>query len=432
MSSETGSDNTPQAEEHDAYAAWRHRNFRLFVCGFVLIWMAGQLVSIAVEWEIYLRTGSALALGWIGLVQALPVIALALPAGHLADRFNRRTIVLIGMAVTTLTSTGLMLVSWFELPAVWIYTLILAEAIARAVGWPARSALLPQLIPTKDFSNAVTWNSSFIQVSSVVGPAVGGMLVAWSVSFTFGLAAALRLVSMALLFGLTIQYAARTAGSMNVRNLVAGIRFVWRTKLILATITLDLFAVLFGGAVYLLPIYAKDILNVGAVGFGFLRAAPAIGAVVMALYLAHRRPMQRPGWALIWAVIGFGAATIVFGVSRWFVLSLAMLAVTGALDNISVVVRHTLVQVLTPDSMRGRVSAVNNVFISSSNDLGGMESGITAHWWGPAASVVVGGVATILVVVGVAAVWPQIRRIKALHLLEPVAEDQAATVSRVE
>jgi hypothetical protein len=203
---------------------------------------------------------------------------------------------------------------------------------------------------------------------------------------------------------------------MTLKSLVAGIRFIGQTRLILATITLDLFAVLLGGATALLPIFARDILDVGPTGLGWLRAAPSLGALLMAIFLAHRRPLRRAGRDLLWAVTGFGAATVVFGLSRSFLLSLAMLALLGALDNISVVVRGTLVQVLTPDAMRGRVSAVNAIFISSSNELGGFESGITADYFGPVASVVGGGIGTMLVVAIVALIWPEVRRLGPLHM----------------
>jgi drug/metabolite transporter superfamily protein YnfA len=205
---------------------------------------------------------------------------------------------------------------------------------------------------------------------------------------------------------------------------VAGIRFVWQTKLILATITMDLFAVLLGGATYLLPVYAKDILHVGPLGLGFLRSANAVGAMCMAIAMVHLPPMRRAGVALLWAVAGFGLATIIFGLSQWFWLSLLMMFVVGALDNVSVVVRHTLVQMLTPDSMRGRVSAVNGVFIVASNDLGGLESGVVAWLFGPVVSVVAGGVGTILVVLGAMRLWPQILGLGSLHAIRPAADEE--------
>lgn len=424
----------PDGPSHDAYAAWRHVNFRLYLGGFVLVWIAQQMITLAVEWEIYTRTAAstseaAMALGWVGLTQALPVILLALPAGHLADRCSRKAIVILSTGVNFAASGVLVMAAMWDWPLAWVYGVILVEACSRAVGWTARGALLPQLVPEQEFANAATWNSTAFQVAAMTGPAVGGLLAALSVPLALVVAMVLQLGSVAMMAGLRPMETERRREPITVRSLMGGVRFVRRTPLILATITLDLFAVLLGGAVYLLPIFSKQILHTGAVGFGALRAAPAVGAVAMALWLAHRRPMRRPGSAMLWAVAGFGVATVVFGVSRWFWLSAAMLAVTGALDNISVVVRHTLVQMLTPDEMRGRVTAVNNVFISASNDLGGLESGFTAAVMGPIAAVVAGGIGTVLVVVGAAAIWPELRRVPPLHELRPVAEELDAEFS---
>ena len=239
---------------------------------------------------------------------------------------------------------------------------------------------------------------------------------------------ACRLPAVAGITMMHYRQAERPAQSISWQSVLAGIRFVWNTKLILATITLDLFAVLLGGATYLLPIYAKDILHVGPTGLGFLRSADAVGAICMAMTLAHRPPLRSAGATLLWAVAGFGAATIVFGLSQWFLLSLGMMFLVGALDNISVVVRHTLVQMLTPDEMRGRVSAVNSVFIVASNDLGGLESGLTAWLFGPVISVVGGGVGTILVVLAAMLLWPQILAIGSLDAIRPVDVPESAEV----
>ncbi len=385
----------------------------------MLVWLAQQIATVAVDWEIYTRTNSAMALGWIGLVQALPIIVLALPAGHLADRYSRKAIVILCAAISTAAIAALVAIVALKLPELWIYSLVLLDAMARAIGWTARGSLMPQLVPSKIFTNAVTWNSTTYQIAAVIGPAMGGGIIAWSVPGAFAASAAMQFVSVLLMLGLRPIASERSTEPATLRTLLAGVRFVIGTPLIAATISLDLFAVLLGGAVYLLPIYAKDILHVDATGFGMLRAAPAIGAVTMAMFLAHRPPMRRPGVALLWAIVGFGVATIIFGVSRWFWLSMLMLALTGAFDNISVLVRHSLVQLLTPDKMRGRVTAVNNVFIGASNDLGGLESGFTAAWFGVIPSVVAGGVGTILVVLAANAIWPQVRKLGALHELRP-------------
>ena len=288
----------------------------------------------------------------------------------------------------------------------------------------ARQALLPSLVPEKVFPNAVTWNSSIFETSSVVGPFFGGLVVAWSfaafnsawIAYTFTMIG--QSVYLLFLFMIPKRAVTRHAG-VNDRGFTAGLKFVWRTRVVLAAMTLDLFAVLLGGATYLLPVFAQDIFKVGPIGFGLLRLAPAAGALSMAMFQAHRPPMKKAGRSLLWAVAGFGLATVLFGLSRNFIFSLAMLAFTGAFDNISVVVRHTLVQLKTPDSMRGRVSAVNNVFIGASNELGGFESGLTAKWIGAVGSVVAGGIGTLLVVALAAITWPEIRRFGSLHDAAP-------------
>jgi MFS family permease len=286
---------------------------------------------------------------------------------------------------------------------------------------PARAALLPQVVPAEALGNAITWNSSGWQIAATVGPGLAGLVIAVTkrASWAYLLAALGALACAALVASIRPRAPARHREPISLNSLLAGLRFVYRTKLIFATLTLDLFAVLLGGATILLPVFAKDILEVGPVGLGCLRAAPSIGALVMAVILAHRPPLRRAGPTLLVAVAGFGAATIVFGLSRDPTLSFLMLALAGALDNISVVVRHTLVQVLTPDAMRGRVFAVNSIFISSSNELGAFESGISAEWFGPVISVVGGGIGTILVVLGVMALWPQVMRLGQLHAVKP-------------
>jgi MFS family permease len=271
-------------------------------------------------------------------------------------------------------------------------------------------------VPHHLISNAVAWNSSGWQIASVGGPALGGVLYASiGPEGAYFITASLALCCAVLIAGTRPRQEARVEVDRSLSSLLAGVRFVWRTKPILATITLDLFAVLFGGARVLLPLFATEVLHIGKLEFGLLFAAPALGALIMALAMAHRPPLRRPGVALLWAVTGFGAATIVFGLSTNFYLSFVMLALTGALDNISVVVRGTLVQVLTPDEMRGRVSAVNAVFIGSSNELGDAESGLTAHWFGLLVSVVGGGIGTILVVAAVRFLWPEVVRLGPLH-----------------
>jgi MFS family permease len=299
-----------------------------------------------------------------------------------------------------------------------LYGVLIVSSAATVMGRPARGALMPQLVPIWAFNNAVTWDSSIFQVATVLGPMLaGGIIYFAGVRPVYAMNAACIMAFGILV--LMLRPAQQFDPKHIDRSLVAGVRFVWRTRIILATITLDLFAVLLGGAVYLIPVYATEILHVGPAGFGALRAADAFGAIVMAMILAHTPPMKKAGRAMLLAVAGFGAATIIFGLSRNFWLSLLALVLVGACDNISVVVRHTLVQVLTPDPMRGRVSAVNNVFIGASNELGGLESGLTAHWFGPITSVVGGGIGTILVVLGIAALFPEIRHFGSLQDARP-------------
>jgi MFS family permease len=424
------------SEEHDAYAALRHPGYRRLLSGAVLASLAAEAQAVAVGWELYRRTGSALTLGLAYLAQFLPVLLLALPAGQTADRFNRKGVFQLAVGAAALASLGLAALSATQGPIALVLVCLLLSGAARAFAAPARSALLPQVVPPEALANAVTWNSSGWQLANVAGPALGGVVLAVSAPAVYLLAAACSAACIVLLIPVRPREVARAPASRSLASLLAGARFVWRSELLLAAITLDLFAVLLGGAVALLPVYAADILGVDEVGLGCLRAAPALGAMLMALALAHRPPLRRPGRSLLLAVAGFGVATIVFGFSRDYTLSFVMLALTGAFDNVSVVVRGTLMQVLTPDEMLGRVAAVNSVFISSSNELGGFESGVTAWWWGPVASVVVGGVGTLAVVAFVAWYWRGLLGLGPLHKLgqpgpeeaEALAEEETARV----
>ncbi|MBV8782347.1 MAG: MFS transporter [Phycisphaerae bacterium] len=405
--------------EVDPYAALRHSDCRLYLIGWVLSVIGSQVQSVAIAWELFQRTHSNMTLGWVGLVQAAPVILLSLPAGQIADWFDRRKIVIFTQTCAAACSIGLAIFSHMHVSIGWMYGLLFLGAVFQAIGWPARSALLIHTVPTHEFSNAMTWASSGFQVASVAGPALGGLILIKTVPGAYIVDALFQLSFAACLLALTIRPAEHNSEPANLKTVLAGVRFVLDTPIILAMITLDLFAVLLGGATYLLPAYADTILHVGSVGFGWLRSAPAIGAFVMALIIAHRPPMKRAGQSLLLAVTGFGIATIIFGISRSYLLSLLMLGLTGMFDNVSVVVRHTLVQVMTPDAMRGRVSAVNNIFVGSSNELGGFESGFTAALMGPVASVVLGGIGTLAVVATVFFVWPQVREFGSLRAATP-------------
>ena len=356
-------------------------------------------------------------MGLVGLATALPVIILALPAGHLADQADRRRILVWCQVVFIVLGFALAAISYWRGPIWLVYVILLARGAGQAYNNPARQALLPQLVPPELFGNAVTWASSAFQVAAVVGPGLGGIIVAIEHGATgaYIISSLLTVVSWWTLIelrgGRDLPRPTQLEGKerMTLKSLAAGVRFVKDTKVILAAITLDLFAVLLGGATALLPVFAKDILHVGPDGLGWLRAAPSVGALLVAVALAHRPLMKRTGPTLLLSVAGFGIATIVFGLSQSFWLSLVMLFLLGALDGISMIIRSTLVQVRTPDEMRGRVSAVNSVFIDMSNELGGFESGTLAAFVGPVTAVVAGGVGTLIVVGSVALAWPELR-----------------------
>lgn len=412
--------NTP----HDPYAALKNANYRMYAVGFFTSAMGLQALGTAVGWEIYQRTGDALSLGLTGLARALPVVLLALPAGHVADTHDRRTIICTSQSGFAVAAGVLCMASLLHAPVWVIYALLAVMGVVRAFNGPARGSFLPTIVPMDIFQNAVAWSSSIFQLSAVLGPLVAGGLIwltdsAWAV---YVFAAIGNLVFAITVLRTHPVARALPSGKYSVVAMLAGMSHLWRERTILAAIALDLFAVLLGGATALMPIFAKDILEIGPVGLGALRAAPFVGAFLMGVYLAHRPPIRRSGPALLWSVAGFGMATIAFGFSTNVWLSLAMLFVLGAVDNISVVIRHVLVQVRTPDHLRGRVGAVNSLFIECSNELGAFESGAVARLWGPVVSVVSGGIGTMLVACGVGAGFPELRRLGELK-----EEQEAAT-----
>ena len=417
--------NSPQQEQptdrHDPYAAFRIPEYRIYLIGWFLAMVGTRIQSVAIGWEMYQRTGDALSLGLVGLAQALPTMLLALPAGYLADRFNRPKLVILSLWGMALTSAGLAILSYQEGSITWMYILLALDASAVILGRPARVSLLPQIVPKAVFANAVTWNTSMMQITGVIGPALGGLVIALlDPSFAFVVAAATSLFFLGMLSRFRFGIDIKQGEPPSLQGFLAGIHFVWDTRIIFTMITLDLFAVLLGGAVYLLPIYAEDILQVGATGFGWLRAAPAVGAFCMALAMIYLPPMKRAGWALLVSVAAFGVATIIFGLTRSFWLALAMLFLTGAFDNVSMVIRQTAQLLLTPDHMRGRVSAVTSVFVGASNELGGLESGLVAQYYGPVFSVVSGGIGTLFVVAIAAWMSPELRRLGTLHNIKPM------------
>lgn len=414
------SDSAAPPPRHDPYAALRHASFRWFFVGGLLSAMGSQARTVAVGWDVYARTGSALSLGGVGLALALPVLLLALPAGALADRHSRKGLVILGQIGTTLSGLGLAWASHTHAPMAVVYALLVATATSRAIGWPASQALVPGLVPPEHFASAATWRSLYWQAAATTGPLLAGVVIARAGAVPLYLFDAAAAVAFVLCLTQTRpRPVERPTEPRSWRSLLDGARFVRSQPLILSTITLDMVAVLFGGATALLPVFARDVLHVGPVGFGWLRAMPSLGAVVMGGIQALAPPMQRSGRALLIAVTAFGIATITFGASRSFPLSLAALFVLGAADNVSVIIRGTLLQLLTPDSMRGRVAAVNAVFIGTSNEIGEFESGVTAHWWGATRAVLVGGVGTLLVVAAAAAKWPELRALGRLVDLRP-------------
>jgi MFS family permease len=418
MDSQT--DRVPE-ERRDPYAALRFLDFRLLLTGRFITSFGNEMLSFAIAWELWLRTHSAISLGLVGLVQVVPVILLSLPAGHVADQYNRRRIVSIAQLSTGLCALGLAILSYTEGSLALIYLCLFGIGVARAFNDPASSTLVPETVPPHLFSSAATWNSSTWQLASILGPAVAGLIIAFSGSVTFiyvftAIGAITFTILLSLIKGRQLPLAAKSA---TWASLVEGFKFMRDTKVILAAITLDMFAVLFGGAVALLPIYATDILNVGPQGLGIMRAAPSIGALLMAFLIAHLPPMKHAGRTLLLSVAGFGVATIIFGLSTTFWLSVLMLVILGALDNISVVIRGTLLLTQTPDEMRGRISGVNSIFIGISNELGSFESGFAAALFGPVIAVVGGGICTILVVLITAKIWPEMRDLETLDVPSP-------------
>jgi MFS family permease len=417
---------TPAVASHP-YAVFENRDFRFYIVARFIASLGQQMLAYAVGWELYARTHSLLTLGLVGLVQMLPMVVCTLPAGHVADSFNRKKIILTTTLLVATASLALMLISLLQAKVFWIYFCLVVIGGARTFLWPASAAFLPSLVPRHQFARAVTFSSGTFQLSSIAGPMVGGALITFASRFlehpaatVYALTALASLVCFTLILLVRIDHKVEKRQPVSFKSLAVGFKFVFENKIILGTITLDMFAVLLGGATSLLPAYAKDILKTGPGGLGLLGAAMPIGAVICMFIIAHRPQMQKAGRAMLLSVAIFGVATIAFGFSKWLWVSFLLLAVCGAVDNVSVIVRQTLVQILTPDEKRGRVSAVNSLFIGTSNQLGEFESGMAAYLFGPVIgnsnstgaviSVVTGGIGTILVVLAVAWIWPEIRK----------------------
>jgi len=417
-------------KEAGAGSAFRSRDFRLYQSARLMSIVGGEAQSVAVAWQVYAITHSALDLGFTGLALFVPGLFLMLGAGHVADRFDRRKIILVCYGLQAVCTGALL---WLSLTKtehlshgqVWpIYVVLLGIGTGRAFSGPAASAMLPSLVPKDHFVNAVTWGATVYQTANMAGPAVGGLLFTlqltgvmarWNgaaIVYAFTL---VMLVGFIILVGMIrTKMEGSTKKEFSSKTVLAGLEYVWRTKLLLGSISLDLFAVLLGGAVALLPIFATDLLHAGPRGLGLLRAMPSVGALAVSLLMVIKPIKRRAGWMMLLCVGIFGAATIVFGLSRNIWISLIALVIVGGSDMVSVVIRGSILQLATPPEMRGRVSAVNWLFIGASNEFGEFESGLTAHWWGAVKAVVVGGVGTIVVMGAAAGLFPQLRRADAL------------------
>jgi MFS family permease len=379
-----------------------------------------QVLSVSVGWQVYEITRDPLALGFVGLAQFGPMFALTLYAGDVADRYERRIVLALAHFVSCLCGILFFCLSYWNVTNTdFFYAVLVLFGIARAFSGPTGQALLPQLVMEKDLPQAIAWSSSTFQVAVISGPALGGAALAWGATFAYGLSASLFAIVVVGLFAIRVTTPKHAASDVPaLERLLAGIAYVRNKRILFGAISLDLFAVLLGGATGLLPIYAKDILHVGPDGLGWLRAGPAIGAAGMSVALGFMPQMRHAGWKMFLSVAAFGVATILFGISESFFISLAALIVLGATDMISVNVRHSLTQLTTPDHMRGRVSAVSMLFIGASNELGEFESGVTARWWGTVPAVVIGGLGTL----GIVALWaywfPELRKVDRLTELK--------------
>jgi MFS family permease len=424
-----GSERVELAAVEDYRSAFKSRDFRLYQSARLMVILGAEAQSVAVAWQVYAITHSALDLGYTGLALFLPGLFFMLAAGHAADRYDRRKIILLCYGLQAVCTAVLL---WLSMSAtalqhgrVWpIYAVLVGIGLGRAFSGPAASAMLPSLVPKEHFVNAVTWGATVYQIANMSGPAVGGILftlpLAGAVAMWNGAPIVYAFTLLMLLGFITLVSMIRTKmvvtekKAFSMKTVLAGLEYVWRAKLLLGSISLDLFAVLLGGAVALLPIFATDILHAGPRGLGLLRAMPSVGALAVSLTMVVR-PIKRRAGAMMLVCVGiFGAATVVFGVSKSIWLSSAALVVVGASDMVSVVIRSSVLQLATPPEMRGRVSAVNWLFIGASNEFGEFESGLTAQWWGAVRAVVIGGIGSMVVTASAAGLFPQLRRADAL------------------
>jgi MFS family permease len=383
--------------------------------------VALEMQSVAVGWQVYELTKRPLDLGFVGLAQFLPGILLFLVSGHAADRFDRRNLLMICYAGFAVCSALLLATTQRATLSVYpIYGILVLVGVVRSFSMPTGRALLPQVVPEEHFPNAVAWNATIFQTATILGPAIGGLVYAFfrGPSGVYGSASVIGIIAVFATLRIHVRSKPRPREEANLTRVLAGLHYIWRQKLILGSISLDLFAVLLGGAVALLPVYAREILKTGPVGLGILRSAPGVGAALMAVLLAYRPLRRRVGVTMLWCVAAFGVFTILFGISHSMALSLASLLMVGATDMVSVVIRGTLVQIATPDEMRGRVNAVDMIFIGASNEFGEFESGLTAHWFGTVPAVILGGVGAVVVTAIWAWRFPELRNAERLTTLQ--------------
>ncbi|GGA70051.1 MFS transporter [Edaphobacter acidisoli] len=425
--------------------AFKSRDFTLYQVARLMVIIGAEAQAVAVAWQVYAITHSALDLGYTGLALFLPGLFLMLAAGHTADRFDRRKIILACYGLQFLCTIALLALSLSGETAlrggrVWpIYLVLLGIGTGRAFSGPASSAMLPSLVPEEHFVNAVTWSATVYRTANMTGPAVGGLLFTLpltGVLMHFNGAAIVYAFTLVMLLGFLILVAIIRAPmvraekqAFSVKTVLAGLDYVWRTKLLLGSISLDLFAVMLGGATALLPIFATDILHSGPQGLGFLRAMPSVGALAVSLFMVIKPIKRRAGWLMLVCVGVFGAATIVFGLSRSLLISAIALIIVGGSDMVSVVIRGSMLQLATPPEMRGRVSAVNWLFIGASNEFGEFESGVTASWWGAVPAVVIGGIGSIAVTLGAAAFFPTLRSVDTLTAEELLEADRELSIA---
>jgi MFS family permease len=398
-------------------AAFTYPAFVIFEVARFLIVAAVEMQAVAVGWQVYEITKRPLDLGYVGLAQFLPGILLFPISGHASDRYPRRHVLSACYAGYGLCFGLLLALTYRKVHAIaLIYVVLVLIGVVRSFNSPASRSILPLLVRERDFPNAVAWNATIFQAATILGPSFGGIVyaIAHGPTVVYLIAALIALGATVSTFRIHPQFQARprpvtSPSSMTLKSVFAGLHFIWSRKLILGAISLDLFAVLLGGAVALLPVYAREILRTGPWGLGLLRTAPGVGATLMAILLAHRPLRGRSGLTLLWAVAGFGVFTIIFGLSRSLTVSLVALVLLGASDMVSIIIRATLTQLATPDEMRGRVNAVDMIFIGTSNEFGQFESGITAQWFGTVPAVVLGGIGTLVVIVLWAWLFPELR-----------------------